>query len=166
MGDYSLLLLRPNIITKSILHINKSMMPPLRHTFNSRELLIRQLHRLKIRFNTSRIRALRKNYISPPQPPGNQHLRQRTALTLRNPIQRSILRHPLPRGRDLVLGPQRRVGFHDDVVRLYSTALVFGRKGWISIWLTWGFIFVVSVRASRPEIRQLDTPIARALPDS
>lgn len=93
-------------------------MPPLRNTINSRKLLIRQRHRLKIRLNTSRIRALRKNHISPPQSPSNQHLRQRTALPLRNPIQRRVLRHPLPRGRDLVLGPQRRVGFHDDVVGL------------------------------------------------
>lgn len=95
--------LRPNIIPKGILHVNKPEMPPGSDIVNGLKIPITKLNLPEIRLNPLRIRTLRQHDIPPPQPPGNQHLRQRTPLLLRNVIESRVLADLLAGRGDLIL---------------------------------------------------------------
>lgn len=110
-------LLRPDIIPKRILHIHKPHIPALTNLIHRLKVLITKLDQLRITLNPLRIAALRQHGVSATNTPGNQQLREREPVAMRNSKELLIRADLLIGPGNLVLRAKRRVGDGCDVVR-------------------------------------------------
>lgn len=122
-------LLRPDIVTKRILHVHKAEVPALSDLVDSRKVRIRQLDALEVGLDTGRVRALGQHDVAAAQTPRDEHLGQRVAALLGDLVERGVLADALARRRHLVLRAQRRVRLgHDVVVEAVLHQLIVGQE--------------------------------------
>ena len=123
-------LLRPHIVTKGVLHVDKPEVTALGNVVDSLEVGVRQVDALEVGLHTSWVATLGQHNVATAQTPGNENLSQSVTTLGRDLVQSLVLADTLTSGRDLVLRAQRRVGSgHDVVLEAVVHQLVVGQEG-------------------------------------
>ena len=123
-------LLRPHIVTKGVLHVDKPEVTALGNLVNSLEVGVRQVDALEVGLHTCRVATLGQHNVATAQTPCDENLGQSVAALGRNVVQSLVIADTLTGGRDLVLRAQRRVGSGQDfLLEAVVHQLVVGQEG-------------------------------------